>query len=136
MTLDVTFRAERPSLEAFEDVLRASGLGERRPMDDAERMAGMLANANLVIGAWEGDVLVGVARSLTDWVWNTYLADLAVRESHQHLGIGRRLVDETVAACQPGCRIILLAAPAARDYYAKLGFEQHPSAWILTPNRP
>ncbi len=74
------------------DVYRASSLGERRPVEDRARMAGMLHHANLVVSAWNGDELVGVARSLSDLCYVTYLADLAVRGSHQRRGIGRELI--------------------------------------------
>lgn len=118
------------------DVYVDSGLGERRPVDDRDRMARMVANANLLASAWDGDRLVGVARCVTDFVWTTYLADLAVRASYQRRGVGKGLVDAVVAAGEPGCRVVLLAAPAAVDYYPRIGFDPHPSAWVLTPRRP
>ena len=109
-----------------------STLGERRPVDDRERMAGMLRHANLVISAWDGDLLVGLSRSVTDLHYATYLSDLAVRLSYQRRGIGRELIEKTRAAA-PSATIILLAAPAAADYYPRIGFTAHESAWVLKP---
>ena len=43
-------------LGAVIDLYRASTLGERRPVDDRERMARMIAEANLVLTAWDGDL--------------------------------------------------------------------------------
>jgi predicted N-acetyltransferase YhbS len=117
-------------LDAVLDVYRASTLGERRPVDDRDRMAAMLANANLVVTAWEDDLMVGISRALSDFVYVTYLADLAVRVSHQRGGVGRELIRQTQAAA-PTAEIVLLAAPAARQYYPRVGFAQHPSAWVL-----
>jgi len=108
-------------------------LGERRPVDDRERMATMLRNANLVVTAWDAELLVGIARSLTDFSYATYLSDLAVRVSHQRMGIGKELIRRTQRAGGPRARIVLLAAPAAVDYYSHVGFTQHPSAWTLGP---
>ncbi len=112
------------------ELYRASTLGERRPVDDRERMREMLLRANLVVTAWEGGVLVGIARSLSDYAYCTYLSDLAVRVSHQRRGIGRELIARTR---EMGGRatIILLAAPQAAGYYPKVGFEHHPQAWVL-----
>ena len=62
----------------FIDLLRRSTLAERRPVDEAEIIAGMLANADLTVTAWDGDLLVGVARSVTDFTYCCYLSDLAV----------------------------------------------------------
>ena len=122
-------------LEAVIELYRASTLGERRPVDDRERMATMLREANLVITAWDGALLVGIARSLTDWSFATYLSDLAVRASHQRHGIGRELIRHTQAA---GGRalLILLSAPSAVEYYPRVGMQSHPSAWILRSDDP
>lgn len=118
------------NLDEVIDLYRASTLGERRPIDDRDRMANMIANANLLITAWDGNLLVGIARALSDFAYVTYLADLAVRESHQHQGIGKELIRRTQAEA-PAAYLTLLAAPKAVDYYPRIGFTQHPSAWML-----
>ncbi len=122
-------------LDAVIDLYRASTLGERRPVDDRIRMEAMFRHANLVVTAWEGDLLVGIARSLSDFAFCTYLSDLAVRASHQRHGIGRALIRHTQEAGRPA-QIILLAAPKAVDYYPRIGFQRHPEAWILGPTQP
>ena len=117
-------------LDAVIEVYRASTLGERRPVDDRERMKLMLANANLVVTAWDGEQLVGIARSVSDFSYATYLSDLAVRASHQKHGIGRELIRRTQE--QGGAAtVILLSAPKAVEYYPRIGMEAHPSAWTL-----
>ena len=109
---------------------RASTLGERRPVGERDRMGAMLANANLVVSAWDGAALVGIARSMTDFVYATYLSDLAVDLRLQRRGIGRELMRWTQVLA-PHAAVILLAAPSAVDYYPRVGFAAHPSAWIL-----
>jgi predicted N-acetyltransferase YhbS len=111
----------------------ASTLGERRPVDDRQRMEAMFRHANLVVTAWDGELLVGVARSISDFVWYTYLSDLAVRISHQRQGIGKELMRRTQAAA-PQASLLLLAAPRAADYYGHVGFAHAPNAWVLRPH--
>lgn len=123
-------------LDAVIELYRASTLGARRPVDDRETMAQMLTHANLVVTAWEDRQLIGIARSLTDFAYVAYLADLAVRLSHQHRGVGRALIRETRAALGPRSNIVLLAAPAAEGYYPKLGFAHHAQAWTLRAEEP
>ena len=127
----ITYRTSNDlDLDAVIELYRASTLGERRPVDDRERMRVMLLNANLVLTAWEDVLLVGIARSLSDFSYATYLADLAVRVSHQKQGIGRELIRRTQE--QGGqAMVVLLAAPKAVDYYPRIGMESHPSAWTL-----
>ncbi|MDP9143896.1 MAG: GNAT family N-acetyltransferase [Actinomycetota bacterium] len=119
-------------LDEMIDVYVDSTLGERRPVGDRDRMARMLEEANLVIIARDGESMVGVSRSVTDWVYCTYLSDLAVRSAYQGKGIGKELVRLTRQAT-PQASVILLAAPKAIDYYPKIGMTRHDSAWVLWP---
>ena len=119
------------SLDEVTDLYRASTLGERRPMDDPTIVQSMLEHANLVVTAWDAGLLVGLARTLTDFLYVGYLSDLAVRESHQRRGIGLALIEKTRARMGPRSMLVLLAAPKAVDYYPKIGFRRHDSAWVL-----
>jgi predicted N-acetyltransferase YhbS len=112
-------------------VYRDSGLGERRPIGDRERFTAMLRNANLVVCARISDRLVGIARSISDFCYATYLSDLAVSLDYQRAGIGRALIAATREEA-PRAKLILLSAPGAVDYYPHIGFTQHPSAWVLS----
>ena len=122
-------RVDRLTKEEFIDVLVRSTLAERRPVDDETCIQGMLDHANLTIGAYEGDRLVGIARSVTDFHYCCYLSDLAVDQSLQRGGVGKGLIRHTQEHLGPRCRLILLSAPKATTYYERLGFEKHPSAW-------
>ena len=122
-----------PVLDQVIELYITSTLGERRPVQDRECMAAMLEHGNLVITAWDVEVLVGIARSLTDFCYVAYLSDLAVRDSHQKQGIGTELIRQTQLALGPAASIVLLAAPKAQDYYPKIGLQAHSSAWVLRP---
>jgi len=117
-------------------LLHASTLAERRPVDDPSIIADMLRHASLIVSAWDGDRLVGFARTLTDFSYVGYLADLAVASDYQRQGIGRQLIETTRARMGPRSFLVLLAAPAAAGYYPHVGFNPHPSAWILRHDEP
>ena len=130
----VTFETGlRVQPEDFIDVLRRSGLAERRPVANPEIIQGMLEHADLLVTAWADELLVGVARSVTDFHYCCYLSDLAVDRAYQRSGIGRELIRRTREQLGPGCILILLSAPAAVGYYPRLGFSAHNSAWVLRP---
>ncbi len=134
MTNKIEYRTEKPAdVDAVIDLYIASTLGVRRPIEKRENMAQMLDEANLILTAWDGDLLVGIARSFTDWCYIAYLADLAIRESHQHQGIGKELIRRSQSELSKQATIILIAAPAAEGYYPKIGMKAHHSAWVLRP---
>ncbi|MGW0979512.1 GNAT family N-acetyltransferase [Streptomyces xiamenensis] len=127
-------REEGAALDLAEvlEVYRSSGLGERRPVADTERMADMVRNANLVVTCRIDGALVGIARSVSDFSYVTYLSDIAVSAAHQRSGIGRALIEATREEA-PTAKIVLLSAPAATGYYPRIGFTRHDSAWLLNP---
>ena len=121
------------SADEFIDVLIRSTLGERRPVDDRERIELMLRNADLIVTARSNGQLVGVSRAITDFAFCTYLSDLAVDETCQKQGIGRELIERTHQAAGLKTRLILIAAPKARSYYPHIGMVPHDSCWMRDP---
>jgi GNAT superfamily N-acetyltransferase len=133
----ITYRVgEQVALETLVELYQASTLGARRPIDDRARFAAMFAHANLVVTAWEDGVLVGVARALSDFAHSTYLADLAVRVSHQRAGIGRELIARVREAHGTETNLVLLSAPAAMAYYPRVGFTAAPNAFVIKAGEP
>lgn len=117
-------------VEEFRTVLINSTLGERRPVNEHERLQKMLDHGNLIVTARENGKLVGVSRSMTDFLFCTYLSDLAVDKEYQNRGIGKELIRRTKSAA-PKARLILLAAPAAVNYYPKIGMTQFEYCFLL-----
>ncbi|MBK7499988.1 MAG: GNAT family N-acetyltransferase [Ignavibacteriales bacterium] len=114
----------------FIEVLKNSTLAVRRPINDEQRVSSMCNNANLIVTARVDGTLVGVARSITDFVYCTYLSDLAVDVKFQKTGIGKKLIEETKKAT-PQAKLILLSAPAAVDYYPRIGMTKHNHCYYL-----
>ncbi|MBY6264057.1 N-acetyltransferase [Azospirillum sp. 412522] len=120
------------SADAFIDVLERSGLAERRPVGDRPRVEAMLRNAGLIVTAREEGRLVGVARSITDFVYCCYLSDLAVDRALQGRGIGKELMRRTRDAMGPGTMCLLLSAPGAITFYETAGLTRHNHAFLFT----
>jgi ribosomal protein S18 acetylase RimI-like enzyme len=129
----ITYTSESDlGVREFVDVLRRSTLADRRPVDDASTMAGMLAHADIIIAARSEDgLLVGVSRAISDFSYCTYLSDLAVDVAFQGRGIGRELIRQTHLAAGLCTSLILLAAPKAETYYPHIGMLRHDSCWRI-----
>jgi GNAT superfamily N-acetyltransferase len=125
--------ALEPNLSAkqFREILVASGLAERRPANDEVRLEQMLRYADIIVTARIEDRLVGVSRAITDFSYCCYLSDLAVDAAYQRQGIGRRLIEETRWSAGAGTNLVLLAAPAALQYYPKIGMQKADRCWVL-----
>jgi hypothetical protein len=131
MTSQIAYRSDiKITAGQFIDLLNRSTLGERRPVSDKERIERMLEHGNVLITAWQNELLVGVSRALTDFAFCCYLSDLAVDKNFQHKGIGKKLIDLTHEVSGEQTMLILLAAPAAREYYPKVNMERFEHCFI------
>ncbi|KAA9036582.1 GNAT family N-acetyltransferase [Ginsengibacter hankyongi] len=128
--MEITYKLDIiPYAEKIIDLYKSSGIN--RPITDKERIAKMYANSNLIITAWDVSKLVGISRSLTDFCYSCYLSDLAVRKEYQKHGIGKKLIALTKEKIGEHTMLLLLAAPAAMDYYPKVGFENVENGFII-----
>lgn len=128
--MDIQYHVDRtPTVDQIIELYDDAGLP--RPTHDRERIRKMFENSNLIVTAWDGDTLVGISRSITDWAWACYLADLAVRKSHQKAGIGRHLINLTKQKVGEQSMILLLSVPTALEYYPRIGFTKQESSFII-----
>ena len=105
--------------------------GIMRPTKENFRIQKMFEQSNLVISAWKDGVLIGVARSLTDFSYCCYLSDLAVKKEYQKAGVGKALIELTQQAIGDNCMLLLLSAPDAMGYYPKVGFDKVENGFII-----
>ncbi len=132
--MQLSYRITTPiTAQLVADLFRASGI--RRPVDDLPRIQRMLDHANLIITAWDGEKLVGIARALTDFSFCCYLSDLAVDKTYQRQGIGKELVRRVQQAIGEESMLLLLAAPEAKEYYPHIGFQKVDRAWAIDRTR-
>ncbi|WP_295351833.1 GNAT family N-acetyltransferase [uncultured Succinivibrio sp.] len=118
------------SVESYVDLISSTSLKDRRPLNDYDRIEQMLKKASLTVTAWDGNELVGIARSVTDFAYCCYVSDLAVRGNYQKKGIGKKLLQITKDNIHNNAKIILLAAPQSEEYYPHIGFEKHNAAFV------
>ena len=128
----IIYKINKPvTANQFIELLNNSTLGEHRPVEDSECIAGMVSNSNLVVTAWKNGKLFGIARSFTDFHYACYLSELAVDKKFQGNGIGKQLLKITQEQLGPRCKLVLMAAPGASSYYKHIGFINNTRCWVL-----
>lgn len=121
---DIVYAREpQLAVDDYVAVIGDSTLGPGRPLQDRERVAAMLAGADLIVSARLDGQCVGVARGLTDFAWVCYLGDLAVRKAYQGRGIGRGLLLTCKQLLGDGVSIALLSMHEAKPFYDRVGSE-------------
>jgi ribosomal protein S18 acetylase RimI-like enzyme len=112
-------------------LLRSVGW-DRRTLDP-DRLEHALTGTSRMVGAWDGDELVGFARDLGDGAFTGHISMVVIDPRWQRLGLGTQLVRELVEAL-PHVRFSLGAAGGLLGYYERLGFERDPSAMVRRPS--
>ncbi len=59
---------------------------------DKNKLNEAYQNSDYVAYAWDNDKLVGAIRVISDGISIVYIQDLLVLKSHQHMGIGKKLM--------------------------------------------
>jgi N-acetylglutamate synthase-like GNAT family acetyltransferase len=83
--------------------------------------------------AWDGDRLIGTARSITDGGQNALIATVVVHPAYQGVGVGERMM-HLLTDGRDLVRFSLAATPGLEDWYRKLGFLPDPHA-MFRPRR-
>ncbi|KRD27195.1 GNAT family acetyltransferase [Acidovorax sp. Root267] len=89
------------------------------------------SQCNLV--ALNGDEVVGYARAITDGLSNGYLSMLVVATAFRGQGLGRALVQQTLAKAPAATWVLRAGRPGASDFFARMGFA--PSAIAMERTR-
>ncbi len=99
-----------------------------RPVSDPKKLWAMFERSSLVLTAWRGRHLVGIARVLSDGELYSILVDLAVEPDMQGHGIGKLLVRSVLDRCQ-GTDLLLRGSIGA--LFAHVGLQSVTDAWVV-----
>ena len=126
----ITF-SEKKELEASQllRLFHQAPWAKDRTLDDAKEM---LRHTDVALCAWDGDLLVGFGRVLTDFVYRATIWDVIVDKAYQGQGVGTDVVQRILN--HPRLKKVELFWLCTRmpGFYEKLGFsskEQTGMVW-------
>jgi GNAT superfamily N-acetyltransferase len=86
------------------------------------------------ITAWEGELLVGCVRILSDGYFFGTIPEILVDPAYQGKGIGRRLME--MAWESSPTSLFLGAQPGNEEFFEKMGYERSMAAYVKKKPRP
>ncbi len=98
--------------------------------DDFARFKRAYESRQVVLSLWEGEQLVAFGSMLTDWTMNSIIYDVVVVERFQKQGHGRRIMEGLMGKA-PGTRFYLTSTFGNEEFYRKLGYRKHRTAFAL-----
>jgi N-acetylglutamate synthase-like GNAT family acetyltransferase len=86
-----------------------------------------------VVTAWSNGKIVGCGRMLSDGEMYSGIFDVVIDPEFQKQGLGRQIMERLIQKAPQTC-IHLTSTFGNEDFYKKLGFKKHKTAFALYPN--
>ncbi len=130
--MDIRFSnvADDINWEALALLYEKAPLGPKR---EPEKLRLAFKNSLLKVFAFDGEILIGAGRALSDGVWRAAIYDVAVLPEYQGRGIGSKLIRNLIQQAAVDV-ITLYAAPGKERFYKQFGFRQMKTAMAIMPD--
>ena len=125
--MNIDYRSEIPAMDQYWRLFQSTGWNETYQLSP-EELIRALRSSWYVLGAYNGEHLVGFGRLVSDGIVYAMLYELIVLPDYQGQGIGGGILERLVKKCQEtGVRDIqLFCAYGKREFYEKRGFVARP----------
>ena len=125
--MPIDFRSEIPDKDQFWKLFESTGWNGNYHLSPEELLFA-LHSSWYMLGAYEGDQLVGFGRLVSDGVLHAVVDELMVLPEYQGQGIGGEILEGLVEKCRAASvrDIQLFSAWGKRDFYEKRGFRARP----------
>lgn len=117
MAITLHFDADGVDWLAAADIFEKAPLGVREP----ESLEAAYRNSDLVCFARDGEKLVGMARALSDGVYQSVIYDLCMLPEYQGKGLGSRIMQGMLDRLSTPS-VVLWAVPGKEGFYERFGF--------------
>lgn len=124
-------KLENVNLERLNEVLTLAFSSHER---DIELTKGAFANSQYYSFAFDGDLLVGCARAVSDKTTQGFILNVAIDPAYQGLSLGWSVVSK-LSEQMKGQNIYLNTHPAGVGFYNRKGFRRNKTA-LLYPAHP
>jgi len=111
------------------DVIKRAPLSTREP----DKIKQAFENSDLICFAWHNDKLIGMARALSDGVFQSVIYDLCMLPDYQGCHLGTRMMQAMIKRLDTPS-VILWAVPGKEEFYARFGFKPMLTAMALVEN--
>jgi GNAT superfamily N-acetyltransferase len=119
----IEYQTEAPDKEKYSALFETTGWNQLY-CASSEELAQALSNSWYYLSVYDGALLVGFGRVVSDHVIHAMIYDLIVHPEYQSKGIGGEILERLVQHCQEaGLRDVqLFCASGKQPFYEKRGF--------------
>lgn len=97
--------------------------------NDINRLKSMVENSQIVVTAWDEEIMIGFARCTTDYVFNGQINNVVVDSKYRRKGIGKVLINKLLDSSKQ-VTYMLRGSIRNEEFYRSLGFESGPISLV------
>lgn len=123
-----SFSNDQPSSNAFYNLYQTTGWNDEGTYSEEQLFRAIRNSWHILCVYNDNQQLIGFARLLSDGVYQTFLCDLIIHPSCQHMGIGSEIVRRLIDHCRSqGMHWIQLSSTIGKQsFYERFGFKRRP----------
>lgn len=118
MTIGLTFDTTGVNWQDAAEIFEKAPLGTRAP----DQLKKAYDNSDLVCFAWDGSLLVGMGRALSDGVYQSVIYDLCMLPDYQGQRLGSRILEAMMERLKTE-NYVLWSVPGKEGFYSRFGFQ-------------
>ncbi len=125
---EIAFHRQHPiSAQAVRILYDSAGWWPERREEEITQ----ILDSGPAIGAWDGELLVGFARAVSDHHFRAYIEDLIIHPNYRSMGLGRLLLTRLMEALEHVDTVSLFCDPELVPFYERNGFKFIPSQQVM-----
>jgi len=97
--------------------------------NDINRLRAMVKNSQIVVTAWDEEIMIGFARCTTDYVFNGQINNVVIDLKYRRKGIGKALINKILDSSKQ-VTYMLRGSIRNQEFYRSLGFEDGPISLV------
>lgn len=117
MNITLRFGAEDVDWQEVCRIFELAPLGRRDPA----KLARAAEHSHLVCSTYDGSIIVGFARAISDGEYYSAIYDVVVLPEYQKKGAGRAMMEALLERLPIGS-VLIYVVPGNEGFYQKLGF--------------
>lgn len=129
MKITTNNSCEKTDWQALMLLLKLSGMGTYTP----ELHKKAFENSYRTVFLYDGSVLIGCGRVLSDGAYQAAIYDVAVDEKYRGHGLGKQIINELLKDMEH-MNILLYASPGKEAFYQNWGFQLGKTCMIRFQN--
>jgi GNAT superfamily N-acetyltransferase len=123
MLPDIIYKTNKPEAKEYFELFESTGWNDKFRLTE-EQIHKSIQNSYYTVSAYDGDVLIGFGRLVSDGILHAIIYEMMILPEYQGEGVGKKILDMLLQKCFDDNieDIQLFCARGKKGFYERMGF--------------